>query len=237
MVKRPLCLTCYAFLMGIIALSIPTQIAWAYNYTWSELHLVFTHLTYLNWVIVLCTICLALVALKASKALLLLAPTTVMLVVYNNYIVGQWGEDYPVMTTVLASIIFVSMQFLLLESSTQKSIYDIKSRWWLSDPRVKVNLPIMLNINNQEIILRTHDISASGIFLKTLELQKLINKGEEIEIAFFIDGEQIDTKATVVRKNEKEGSYPSGVGITLAQLNWSEKFKWKNFVKHCQKMA
>lgn len=221
--------TLMPWVLLLITLSMPLQIAFVYDISIFEPQAIFSKLTPLNYLLMGLFTWLGYATYKIDKNLFILLPFINLFVFLNNYVVGSFGEDFNVMQTTLASCFFLALTLMYYVKDHYKVISDLKNRWWLTKPRKKVSLPLTIVGSNELIKTNSFDISETGLFALNdpdFELFQL-PKNKVVDITIHCGGKNLKMRGKLVRKALSKGHYPEGVGIQFDEIdpqykNWIE---------------
>lgn len=212
---KPKFITFMGLIFCALALSFPIQIMVLFKFAPWEFISIFSKLTPLNYVLMAFFSYTAYLTFTTNKLVFLVLPFLNFFVFLNNFVVAEYGQVYTHAQTVVASTAFL----LLTLSFYQKDIYlvynDLKFRWWLTSPRFKQKIPVVIEYKGEKYNCQSYDISKTGMFIKADDLFQVfkINNSEEIIIHFKINNKNISLNAKIVRKSISKGQYPAGVGV------------------------
>lgn len=225
MKQRPLVFTLLFILHLGIALNMPLQIMWLYEHEWREFSSVLNKLTFTNWVVVGISLLNALLSLKASKWLKLTLPLSFVIIVINNLLISLYGNDYSVLETTLASLVFFLSHSGLFFLKASDVLQHPTLRWWLVPRRFNLKLPLWIETSTGERIeLNTFDISKSGAFLVLKSGSDIhLQEGQELTIQLPDIELTHQFKAQLIRKTKACGKYPPGLGIQFKQMGMSTR--------------
>ena len=229
----------------IIVLSIPFQIAILYNHGLDELMLIYNKITALNLLVMLALILNVVLLYRASPYLKVSLPATLVIVGWNNYVVGSYGSDFSLMTTTLATMSFAAACVpLLAQKETRLLLKHPEKRWWLTPKRYKRKLRTQIQpYVGQNIEVSTLDISETGLFVPYQCFQGQSKSGNE-EFGDFKIGEMaslqirlsefryIKCDAEVVRLNAHSDSYPAGMGMKFINLDSKSRRSLRSHLCH-----
>lgn len=236
MKHRPYFFHIMAAFFGLVAVSMPLQMVFLYHhYSLFDLELVFQKLTPMNYLVMMACVFNAYLAYRVDRILLFSLPATIVLVAYNNYIVGQYGFDYQLKTTLVASILFSTVCLGFLHPQYLRILLNPQLRWWLPKIRVRHQIPVFLQTPTSDNItrLKSFDFSESGMFLTGGENNiDRFAPGDFVDVEFkFNDLKTIKCRAEIVRKNQNSGAYPIGLGLRFTNMENGVKKLIKDQVK------
>jgi hypothetical protein len=228
MKTRPRGLNVISILFFGIAIGLPLQVAWMFEHAPWEIVPIGAKLTPLNWAILTLSALSGFLALRASRALLVSLPVLVLLVVYNNWLVGAFGMNYAFATTLFSSGLFLFVLGISFTRSTLNSILEPKLRWWMTPTRLQTRLPVFVwnREGIQQFETETFDISETGAFIVSrLEI------GTKVDVLLPLQNcTAVQCQAEVVRASEPRGKYPAGVGVRFLNLSWSDQRKLRTLL-------
>lgn len=221
---RPMTLTVLSLVYWGIAISIPLQIMWLYDYTPAEFEGIVSKLTILNWLVMAsATICGLWIA-QASAHALKAAPVVIGLVTLNNYVVGSYAIDYSFETTCLATLAFLAVNTPLFMPNLRMVLANPAKQWWRTASRQKIRLPILVGAKDHpQLLTETFDLSETGVFIPLTEKVKTrgqaFNPAERLRLNFNLGSlSQITCEGVVIRKQGPRGAYPAGFGIQFTKM-------------------
>lgn len=235
MILRPKQFYVLAAVMLLLALSFPLQVMMLYGHHWSETGAIFSKITWLNWLVILCFALGSYLSFHASRALLLMVPVTIVLVAINNYFVGLFSADFSMVQTTLASLGTGFVFAPLLLPSSKVVIQDPKRRWWRRSKRYHKRVSTTINPFVGDMIhTYTYDVSQSGAFvcITNVDDKNIPKVGDTIRVSLNVNSmKKIRCEAVVVRVAEPKGHYPRGLGIKFVDI---DKLHQKSFQKFIQ---
>ncbi len=221
---RPMTLTVMSFVYWGIALAIPLQIMFLYDYSPTEIEGIFSKLTILNWAVMLSATTCGLWIAQGSPLSLKAVPVVIALVALNNYVVGSFAIDYSFETTCLATAIFAFANLPLFLPRLREVLADPAKQWWRTASRQKIRLPILVGASKHpQLLTETYDLSETGVFIPLTEKVKTrgqaFNPAERLRLNFNLGNlSQITCEGVVVRKQGPRGQYPAGFGIQFTKM-------------------
>lgn len=231
MIMRPRQFYIASLVLMFMALSFPAQVMVLYGHHWSETGAIFAKITWLNWMVIFSFIVGSYLYFHASRLILFLTPVILLLVGFNNYIVGQFAGDFSLLQTTLATV-GVGFVFLpLAMPSSRVVLKDPKRRWWRRSKRYNKRVSTTLNPYVGDMIhAHTFDVSQTGAFVCLEEGSGALPKiGDTIRVSFNVNSmKKIRCEAIVVRIAEPKGHYPKGIGIKFTDM---DKLHEKSFEK------
>jgi hypothetical protein len=237
MKKRPILLSFLAFSLLVMAASLPLQVMVIHHQApWDVLNII-SLLAPLNWAMMLIAPTAAYLLLRASKASLAAMFILACLVIYNNWLAGEVGDDYSRREVWLGNLLFVIAFSPLFTRRILQPILNPGMRWWMTPPRWKVQIPIRLKFLSRdgfELKTSTFDASAAGAFIPVgyLTTHGSVKVGTQCFVALPLPGvDHYQCRAEIVRMTKANGNYPSGLGIRFLGMTWAERKKWEEFLR------
>jgi hypothetical protein len=90
-------------------------------------------------------------------------------------------------------------------------------RWWESNPRYRLAVPVSLRRNGTDAALEGEilDLSMGGCFVR---IRQELTQDEAVSLRFTVFGQAFDFQGTVVWRTQSTVTHPKGVGIKFAPL-------------------
>lgn len=215
---KPTFFNLMAITFMMLAISFPIQIWIMYGV--SDVDMILSKMTYLNWLLVVMFSVIALLSFRVSKSLLYLLPITCVAVFFNNWAVASYGNDFTFGQTFASSLGFLGMAGTFYLPKFSSLLMHTKNRWWEPAPRYKKSLPVQIQHDKSLINGLSFDISESGIFIQQDSMLSLANLtiGQIINMQIQLPHGTVTCNAEVVRKtNIGEGNYPAGLGMRFIE--------------------
>jgi hypothetical protein len=245
MEKRPLPLTILGTTLCGIAISFPIQIIFLYGYQPTEWRAILSNLSLSNQLVMILLVTSAIAIFRASRLLMILTPLTIAAVFWNNWVVGSYGFDFSLTTTLSMSSLFSLSHLLLLTPSSRELLKNPEKRWWLTEKRINHRVPVLINpLNGPTFTTQTFNISRSGAFIAFMKPATLdsigsfpseIKAGQDLSVRLKL-GDFFDIRcgAHVVRSSKATGDYPAGIGIQFDALSSKDKRTLKAYLKRIE---
>ena len=165
-------------------------------------------------------------ALNGSRWLFPLIPLNIIIVGWNNYLVGSWGYDYELLTTGIGTLIFTLGCGVFWAPKYQQVLKSPHLRWWMVAKRVALRLPVDVSpFRGKEFSGKTVDISQTGAFIESHE--DLLKLGEMIDLNLKLNSlHHLQVQAEVVRKSEDNSKF----AVQFHNLATEEKKLLSKFV-------
>lgn len=235
---RPKTLILLSLILICVSISIPLQIAFIYGHTWSELGAIWNKLTYLNQAVMYLCLINSYLLFQGSRYSMHVTIVLIPVVIWNNYWVGLVGTDYDLQATFIGSAFFVLAHTLMLAPNSLSVLLNSKNRWWRTDARRKVEIPMLVSpwLDKKLFSTATFDISESGAFLRLnvhgeAKIPDNLKPNDFIEVRFNVAGYyQIRCSAKIVRIEKGKGHYPPGMGIQFSEMRGEDQKLLRRFV-------
>lgn len=227
--SKPMFFTVMPFVFIALAVAMPLQISVIYDLSPFDFEAIFSKLTPINIMLMFLFAWVAYATKALDRNVFIALPFINLAVFVNNYIVGSFGNDFNIFETTIASSAFMAVSLTFYNQKIYKVLNDRSFRWWQTNPRREMRLPITIHTANDTIRTTTFDISKSGIFAlsdNNLELFQT-SKDLEIDLNIHVDDRVLKCRGKIVRKTLPKGKYPEGVGIHFSQVD----NQWENWLQ------
>ena len=241
MVKKPRVFSLVTiFIVGVI-FSFPLQAAYLYGHSLTEVSAIFNKISLLNWMAMASMAFAGHFVTKASPWVVIAAPVSVLVVFWNNLVVGTYHTDFSLLTTSLGTIAFALLFIPLLSPTSRMVLMNPHKRWWLRPKRYKTKVSATLNpFVGQTIHAETFDISSGGAFihLNHLDFEEAPKVGETLRLSLNINSmRKIRCDAVIVRRAESRGRYPQGLGIRFVDLDKDHQKTLQRFLEKSPELS
>ena len=216
-----------------IALAFPLQVMWLYGHGPNEFLSVYQKLTWTNLLCMFGLTWVGIMGLRVDPCLrtgvFIIVPT----VLFNNLLVGIYGEDFGLLQTSLSGILFALPSLAFANSSQIELIYRPWLHWWPTPKRYRMRLKAIVSFSNQfSLKAETFDMSRTGVFvwLKTPsdELRELSSLIKESDIELLLktkSGPGLRWQGRVVRQERGPKGRVFGLGIQFGQMSWLDRIQ------------
>lgn len=106
--------------------------------------------------------------------------------------------------------------FFVVSREVRVPYFFPRIRWWESDPRYKLSVPVRLVVNDQELQGEIMDISMGGCFIKSGSNYSL---GDEISLFFDLFESPVACRGKVVWRAQSRVTHPKGIGIKFSTVD------------------
>jgi hypothetical protein len=220
-----------------IALSLPIQLIWIYNLNWNNSYWGLTHMSLGNCLVALFSLATAYALFRSSPKAQILLPATATLILVNNWWVSHIDTTFSALQTGVASGLYLLAHAALLHPHSLQALKKSAPKPWNREPRAqKCYVTTVLPPLGPAMVLKSFDISRSGIFLSTEEIGTPRGQMEQPSLDQLRVGSEVTLRvqvnhlrivrvtAKVVRKLDRpEGTYPPGVGLHFVSLDREAK--------------
>lgn len=215
------------FLLGI-TVAMPLQIMIMYGNMPIEIGAILAKLAPLNWLILGLAPLTAWFIHRASPFVIVTGPILTLLVIRNNWLVAEIGNDYSPWFVGISTGAFVLAMASLTTRETRDLLLNPGHRWWLTPRRKRTVVPVHVvvpGVGEYSFDSETFDISESGAFITFM---RKIAIGTDCSVSIELDRVnkdlgQIKCRAEIVRATEAYGQYPSGIGVRFIGLGREER--------------
>ncbi len=159
-----------------------------------------------------------------------------ILLVYENAIwVNDYGENHHKLLAFLTSSVFIALITYWVSSEIRVPYFFPKIRWWESDPRYRLSVPVALKRNDGVLINGDIlDLSMSGCFIK---LRSDISRDEEVSLDFLVFGYGIKCNGVVVWCTNSTVTHPRGIGVKFLAMERVDRRRLRLINRRLKKMA
>ena len=239
MKRRPLFLTLLSSFFLIVAISFPLQVLVLYGHT--DLFVIFNKISFLNFLVAVVLLAHIPLLLRASGKLKYSLPVLLILVMWNNFVVGSYAFDYKMSSTALASVGFIGACSPMLTKKIRDILNNPGMRWWLTPRRAEASLSTLIHpYVGSSLQARTLDISETGVYIaaETCRLRDSeedfcdgFNVGDLTSITIKLGQfHSIKCEAEVVRVADESYSHPAGYGLRFLNPDITTKSHLKQFI-------
>ena len=134
------------------------------------------------------------------------------LLLYENAIIGsEYAESHHRAFVFIASVLMQIIIGMRVAREIRVPYFFPKIRWWESNPRYRVSIPVSIQKENGELILaEILDLSNSGCFIK---LRPSLEISQKIKLNFRAYSQILSLSGTVVWDAMSTVTHPKGVGV------------------------
>ncbi|OFZ54608.1 MAG: hypothetical protein A2428_06105 [Bdellovibrionales bacterium RIFOXYC1_FULL_54_43] len=161
---------------------------------------------------------------------------TNFLIGYENAVMANlYGESHHKVLAFLGSVVVLILVTYRVGREIRVPYFFPKIRWWESDPRYRLSVPVSLNRRIGEVIEgEIMDVSMSGCFVK---LRGDLDIDEDVSVGFSVFGYLVNCHGTVVWRTQSTVTHPKGIGIKFRNLGRTEKRHLRAINRRLRKIA
>lgn len=159
-----------------------------------------------------------------------------VLVGYENAVlVLSYGESHHKSLAFGVSLILQLGLIFRVAREIRVPYFFPKIRWWESNPRYKLSVPVKLTRKNENVIQgEILDVAGSGCFVK---LRAEVSPDEPLYLNFEVFGYQIQCEGIAVWIAQSTVTHPKGVGIKFYALSRSQRRAFRAVSKRLKKIS
>lgn len=165
----------------------------------------------------------------------LLIPSNLLLLYFHAVITTEYSASNHKVFGFLIVLLFQGISIVRVYRELQVPYYAPKIRWWESNPRYRLNVPVkILALDNANFSGDILDLSLGGCFVKLrgdLELESAI------VLEFEVFGHSLRCDGVVVWRTQSTVTHPRGVGIKFSLLNRQQKRILKLTMRRLRRIA
>lgn len=148
--------------------------------------------------------------------------TNVLVAYLCAVVVNDYGETHhQIFTFAFALIMLVGLTYRV-SSEIRVPYFFPKIRWWESDPRYRLSVPVKLYRAGAVESLGADilDLSMGGCFLK---LRNEMSQDEKIRVEFTVFQIPVTCEGTVVWRTQSTVTHPKGVGVKFLEMEKNQR--------------
>jgi hypothetical protein len=141
---------------------------------------------------------------------------------YANAVIAlEMGESHHRALAFVLSLFALGGLVLRVAREVRVPYFLPKIRWWESNPRYRLSVPVALSRQSGESLQgEVLDLSASGCFIK---LRTDLLQDELVTLAFTIFGQPVQISGTIVWRTASAVTHPKGVGLKFGPIPRPQK--------------
>jgi Tfp pilus assembly protein PilZ len=145
-----------------------------------------------------------------------------ILVAYQNMnLANDYGTSQHPAVALLCSWLAIGLLTLRVAREVRVPYFFPKIRWWESDPRYRLSVPVMIRRQGiDEVQADILDLSLGGCFIK---IRSEVGQDESVELSFAVFGIEIQCAGTVVWRTKSTVTHPKGVGIKFSEMDRTQR--------------
>lgn len=164
-----------------------------------------------------------------------------LLVVVNAWILYQsatywtdYGQSFHGFLAFGTWLIFMGFITYRVGKEIRVPYFFPKIRWWESNPRYKLSVPVEIHESSSDFSAIIMDLSPAGCFIKT---QIDLPENGRVNIKFFIFNINFECEGVVVWKPLGSVTYPKGIGLKFANLKRTQKRELRLVTQRLRKIS
>ncbi|MCC6138392.1 MAG: PilZ domain-containing protein [Bdellovibrionaceae bacterium] len=234
MTKKPIVFNLIPLILIAIAFSFYFQIAYLLDLKLTSTYRILTHITLPNWVTMLLLTASAFTIYHGSRYAKVFMPLTVLAVVWNNYLVAAYANNFSLVQTLTPALFFPFLFLPFYSQVNQTLLSDRRQHWWETARRKAITAPVVVNpFVSNSFNSRSYDVSKSGLFLQLDQAtwESLPKVGERVNLSITLDTlRKVRCEAVIVRLEEAKGNYPRGMGLHFTELSSDSRRTLNSFL-------
>jgi hypothetical protein len=144
-----------------------------------------------------------------------------MMAYQNVSLANNYGTSQHPAMALLCSLLALGLLTLRVAREVRVPYFFPKIRWWESDPRYRLSVPVTLQRQGVDAIRADIlDLSLGGCFIK---LRNEVPQDESVQLSFAVFGIEIHCTGTVVWRTKSTVTHPKGVGIKFGEMGRPER--------------
>ena len=159
-----------------------------------------------------------------------------ILIVYGNAVLAaDYGESHHKVLGFIFSALVVTLLTLRLGREIRVPYFLPKIRWWESNPRYRLSVPVSI-VRNEGTPFEAEilDISMGGCFIK---VRTEINQDEPLTLEFTVFGQTFRSIGVAVWRTHSTVTHPKGVGVKFAPLSRPDRRMLKAVIQRLKKIT
>lgn len=168
MKTKPIYLNSVALFLTLVAISLPIQILFIFDYSLKDWIETFQHLTLFNWLIMISSLMTAFFLQRGHRYAIAFSTVSLCVVFSNNLIVGVFGSDFTVSQSLLGAVFFSLPLIPVYFNPLRETLMNSKQQWWRTAPRYskKLDVHIWSFNGNGAVNAKTINVSRTGALLE-----------------------------------------------------------------------
>lgn len=162
--------------------------------------------------------------------------TSQLIVIYANVLLAfHYGESRYRILSFVFSLVIVWIFYNRAEREIRVPYFLPKIRWWESNPRYRLSIPVELERKNGNRLQgEVLDLSAKGCFVK---LRQDLTMDERISMDLRAFGVNLECQGTVVWRADSAVTHPKGIGIKFDRLTRTQRQVLRAMTQRIEKMG
>lgn len=158
------------------------------------------------------------------------------LIAYHNAIlVNEYGTTHHKFVSYLASLAVLFILSLRVSREIRVPYFFPKIRWWESNPRYKLSVPVkVIRQEGMEIQGDIMDLSIAGCFIK---LRSDLKQHESLKLHFVIFNIPVECHGVIVWRAQSGVTTPKGIGVKFLPLSRLQKRSLRQVTHRLKRIA
>ena len=152
----------------------------------------------------------------------------------NAVVVTDYGESHHKVVAFFVSVLVQLAVAYRVGREIRVPYFFPKIRWWESNPRYRLSVPVKLARMGSEIDGQILDLSMGGCFVK---VRNDVALDELLSVSFEIFTFKVECQGTVVWRTQSTVTHPKGVGIKFRPHTKPQKRALKQVTLRLRKIA
>lgn len=152
----------------VVAVSLPIQILFLFDYQLQDWTETFQHLTFLNWLFMGSSLISAYFLYCGHRYALAFSTINICTVFSNNLIVGVFGSDFSINQSLWGAVLYSIPLLPIYFNPLRETLLNSKQQWWRTAPRYSKQLDVQIwSLNGKPTVnAKTINISKTGALLE-----------------------------------------------------------------------
>lgn len=152
----------------------------------------------------------------------------------NALIVVRYSQSNNKLLAFVMSIALLVGLIFRLGSEIRVPYFLPRIRWWESNPRYKLIVPVKVERAENGFDGEILDLSLGGVFIKT---RTDVNQNERIRLQFTLFGEAVAIEGMIVWRSQSTVTHPKGVGVKFDEPDKLQKKVLKAACGHLKRIS
>lgn len=158
-----------------------------------------------------------------------------LFIAYANALIAmRYSESNNPFLAFLISLLFLIALIIRLGKEIRVPYFLPRIRWWESNPRYKLAVPIKVERAESGFEGEILDVSMGGCFIKT---RNDLTQNERILARFNLFGEALEIGGTIVWRSPSSVTHPKGVGMKFDELDKAQRRIMKGATQQLKKIS
>lgn len=168
-------------------------------------------------------------------AFYLVVPANLLLLYFHAIVTLEYSASNHKALGFFIVVCLQALSIIRVYSELRVPYYSPKIRWWESNPRYRLNVPVTVKgVGDGEVKAEILDISMGGCFVK---LRGDVSIDSTLLLEFELFGNPLRCEGVVVWKTLSTVTHPRGMGIKFQELNRQQKRLLKYAMRRLKRIA